>query len=157
MSDWLRCQCLSSPHSRFAAAVIRHLDRKEEKNLYSSSVAFESFINGGGNVPLYEHAVHTAFDCLKQERFGKKLSLLVWAENGFDSVLRNVSKDLGCGTGKLFLPLLSKMSHVQHLHVVLVDSEEAMMNGLRDKVTVNTMFYFQTKRLILFVDINFAS
>ncbi len=42
--------------------------------------------------------------------------------------------DLGAGTGKLLLPLVSRLNHVKELSFVLVDAEEAMMNGLRDKL-----------------------
>jgi SAM-dependent methyltransferase len=75
-----------TPSRRLADALLRHLDRGEG-DVYGSPAAFERFIDGGGNVALYERA-HAAL----AERH---------ARHGPATVL-----DLGCGDGRLSLAAL---------------------------------------------------
>jgi SAM-dependent methyltransferase len=118
MTEWLHSKLIDESSS-FCKSVVRHLEGNQA-GLYSSSEAFSRFIDGGGNVPLYERAVDHAQQLITSE-FGSDMTRM--------SLL-----DLGAGTGKLLIPLLSRLQHVKELRIVLVDAEEGMMKGLKEKV-----------------------
>ena len=121
---WLIDQCESHGDSKFLQAVVRHLQEDTASALYESkekAEAFEAFINGGGNVPLYEEAVRIAMGHVEQLRGGdEKLSIV----------------DLGCGTGKLLLPLLERLKEKNTCvgRVVLMDKNRAMFDTLESQV-----------------------
>ena len=104
----------------FLEAVKIHLLEKDNKTLYSeekSADAFKCFVNNGGNVGLYDRCVQKALPFFKKP---KHLSIL----------------DLGCGGGKLLLPVLEALKDTRGdmISLCLVDLNMAMMEGLKEKV-----------------------
>lgn len=91
---------------------------------YDSSAAFEAFIGGGGNVGVYAEATAKLRGCIE--------AVLV-SRSGSLSLL-----DLGAGTGKLLLPLLSALlpllRDVASISIVLVDASAPMLAGLEEKI-----------------------
>lgn len=78
--------------SLLGSALSRHLRREDHGSVYDQPAAFEAFIRGGGNVPLYS-AVSAALAGLHDEH--RPGTLL----------------DVGCGDGTALLPALQTARH----------------------------------------------
>ncbi len=122
MEEWLLKRCAErSESSPFCRALVAHLRAGSDVSLYSSAEAFSAFVDNGGNVGLYEQCVRQARQAVEEARITGTFRLL----------------DLGSGTGKLLLPLLEQLApqlEGLEVRVTLVDAEEGMMEGLRERV-----------------------
>lgn len=97
-----------------ARALHELLEADEARAVYDRPAAFEAFIRGGGNVPLYEAtsaALAQLYDELKVD------SLL---DIGF-----------GCGDGMALLPALAQASHPPRQLDVLEPSEALLASAMR--------------------------
>ena len=91
-----------------SAALCRHADNAEATHVYTSPAAFEAFIRGGGNVPLYE-------------RVSAELA------GHYTSDTRSLL-DIGCGDGHALFPALASSAHTHALErLTLVEPASALL------------------------------
>lgn len=79
-------------------AALRVQAQHKHAQVYDQPAAFEAFIRGGGNVPLYEHVSH---------------ALAAQYGSGVRSLL-----DIGCGDGHALFPALAQPQAVEKLTLV---------------------------------------
>lgn len=93
--------------SLLGAALARFLDQGRQQDVYAAPLAFDAFIEAGGNVPLYR-AVSTALaDLYDRHRPGAVL-------------------DIGCGNGRAVVPALLAAHHLP-ARVDLLEPSEALL------------------------------
>jgi len=80
------------------ATALRQRANRARTQVYDQPAAFEAFIRGGGNVPLYERVSHA----LAGQYGGNMRALL----------------DIGCGDGHALLPALAQPNAVERLTLV---------------------------------------
>jgi hypothetical protein len=106
---------VQSDTSLLGSALSQHLRREGHGSVYDQPAAFEAFIRGGGNIPLYS-AVSAALADLYDEH--RPATLL----------------DVGCGDGMALLPALQAAQH-RPARVDVVEPSEALLqaatSGLR--------------------------
>lgn len=91
-----------------SAALHQHADNAEATHVYTSPAAFEAFIRGGGNVPLYERVSAE----LARHYTPNVHSLL----------------DIGCGDGHALFPALAATAHPHALQrLTLVEPASALL------------------------------
>ncbi|GAB6902247.1 class I SAM-dependent methyltransferase [Kineosporia succinea] len=105
---------------RLGRALARFLETDHAEGVYAAPEAFEAFIDGGGNVPLYE-AVSRELAAICEK--ARVQSLL----------------DIGCGNGRALLPALRAYAPAR---VDLVEPSDALLTtavgGLPEEVTSRT-------------------
>ncbi|GLY28800.1 class I SAM-dependent methyltransferase [Kineosporia sp. NBRC 101731] len=95
--------------SLLGAALAQYLESSQEGAVYASPAGFEAFIEGGGNVPLYQ-AVSNSLAGLYEE-FRP------------DSLL-----DIGCGNGRAVLPAVEAAGH-RPGRLTLVEPSAALLSA----------------------------
>lgn len=99
--------------SMLGRVLAGYLAKQAGASVYAQPEAFEAFIRGGGNVPLYQ-------------RVSDALASL-YAEFGVDALL-----DIGCGDGLALLPALQRTRHLPR-RIDLVEPSHALLQvALRD-------------------------
>lgn len=106
---------LNAPLQRAAAdlplltvALSQHANRAQDTPVYTSPAAFEAFIRGGGNVPLYERV---------------SAELASHYTRAVQSLL-----DIGCGDGHALFPALAATAHPHALErLTLVEPASALL------------------------------
>jgi SAM-dependent methyltransferase len=88
------------------AALRQHAADTRDTHVYTSPAAFEAFIRGGGNVPLYE-------------RVSAELA------SHYTRAVRSLV-DIGCGDGHALFPALAAQSH-ELVHLTLVEPASALL------------------------------
>lgn len=102
-----------------ANALLVHLDAGEAHTVYDRPAAFEVFIRGGDNVPLYQ-ATSAAL-------------ARMYDEHGVDALL-----DIGCGDGMALLPALQHAERLPHRLDLLEPSEALLASAVRRLQTLDS-------------------
>ncbi|ONI79629.1 hypothetical protein ALI144C_22895 [Actinosynnema sp. ALI-1.44] len=93
-------------HPLLRAALAKYLDGDASKSVYDQPAAFEAFIDGGGNVPLYQAVSAALAD--------------QYRTHGVKSLV-----DIGCGSGKALVPALAETPVPA---VTLVEPSQALLD-----------------------------
>lgn len=103
-----------------ARALLACLERGDAGTVYDRPAAFEAFIRGGGNVPLYE-ATSAALAQL-------------YDACGVDALL-----DIGCGDGMALMPALARAQRSPR-HVDIVEPSEALLTSAMGQLCAENRF-----------------
>lgn len=103
-----------------ARALLDHLERGDAGKVYDRPAAFEAFIRGGGNVPLYE-ATSAALAQL-------------YDTHGVDTLL-----DIGCGDGMALIPALARAQHLPR-GADIVEPSEALLTSAMGQLRAERRF-----------------
>ena len=94
--------------SRLGAALAEFLQSEPTEGVYDAPAAFEAFVEGGGNIPLYQATSAALAGLYDQHRPAALL-------------------DIGCGNGRALLPALRAAGH-QPDRITLVEPSEALLS-----------------------------
>lgn len=103
-----------------ARALLDCLEHDDAGTVYDRPAAFEAFIRGGGNVPLYE-ATSAALAQL-------------YGTHDVDTLL-----DLGCGDGMALIPALERTQRVPR-YVDIVEPSEALLASAMERLRTGRRF-----------------
>ncbi len=102
------------------SALARYLETQGSEGVYTTPAGFEAFIEGGGNVPLYQAVSAALAELYDQHR---PASLL----------------DIGSGNGRALGPALQAADH-RPVRVDLLEPSEALLKAALEKISAHRTF-----------------